>query len=230
MIVPQHLFPILDKLVKELEKQSTEIRNDVPALYHWAQVKRVQEELQIQNDQRYNSQYYYVDMMELMYDVIRAAKILSEDSAQRVFEEVTIEAELIYALNHANLVHPNMVKEINLMSDFLKTVPHISWLQVDSKVRMREFKLVRTKEQWNRHLKNGGYDIGTNFQNAYNFKYLRICYVHTDAPSYLTGVAEKAYQMLVSKVGEEVFAKYQEAFNLWFQIGAKGTYYVYVPK
>ena len=230
MIVPQHVFSILEKLEKELEEQRKEFRQDIPTNYHLAQVKRAQEELKVQSHQQYNSKYYYSDMMELMYDVVRASKILDEEAAQRIFEEVSIEPELIYALNQANLVHPYMVKELNLMSDFLKAAANLSWGHIDREARFREFKLVKTKEQWNRYLKKGGYDLGANFQNAYNFKHLRICYVPTQAPSYLTGVAEKAYQRLVSEFGEEGFDKYKEAFELWFRIGTKGIYYIYVPR
>ena len=166
-------------------------------------------------------------MLEFVSAMIQSSYALWDPALKRIYEEVEIEPELVYALNHARIVHPTMRKEIDNIAAFLEEVPNRVWIQDDEYADFRVFKFVKTKKQWEKIMeKFSGTDLGDC-----TFKYIKIGYVENETCLYsLEGVAQKAKQHLEEKLGKDGFYAKRKAFKKWFRIGRTGTYYIYVPK
>lgn len=226
MIIPRYVRNMAERIQIELEKQIQENWNKDESKYSLESIKKIRQQMIEKKGKLFESDDDYINMLEIMTAIIKSSYALSAPASDRVYYEVEIEPELYFALNHAKAVHPRMKEELDSIIKFLEDVPNSVWTQYDAYAHFRIFKLVKTKNQWNKLMKNlSGKDI------SFNLKYLKIGYVSTETHwLFLEGIALKAQNHLVNKLGKDGFESKREAFETWFRLGTTGTYYIYVPK
>lgn len=226
MIIPTHVWRMTERIQKELEKQIQENRNTVESKCSLERIKEVRQEMFEKKGKLFENSDDYINMLEIMTAIIQSSYALLAPGSDIVHQEVEIEPELYFALNHAREVHPRMKNELDRIIGFLENVPTSVWCQNDEYENFRVFKYVKTKKSWNRLMKKlSGSDI------TYDLKYLKIGYVTTITSSFFPkGITLKARNHLVNKLGTDGFEAKRKAFEKWFRMGSTGTYYIYVPK
>ena len=227
VIIPEHIWKLAENIKYELERQLEEGGNIVEVKNSLNIIKEVRLEMLKEKGKYFENEDDYINMLEFVSAMIQSSYALWDPALKRIYEEVEIDPELVYALNHARIVHPTMRDEIDNIATFLEDVPNSVWSQDDECADFRVFKFVKTKKQWERIMeKFSGTDLGIS-----SLKYLKIVYVENETNLYsLEGVAKKAKQHLEEKLGKDVFYAKRKAFKRWFRIGRTGTYYIYVPK
>ena len=227
MIIPEHIWKLAENIKYELERQLEEGGNVAAVKNSLNVINNVRKAMLKQNEKYIANEDDYINMLEFVEAMIRASDSLWSPALKRIYEEVEIEPELVYAINHARIVHPRMRKEIDSLIAFLEDVPNGVWSQDDAYADFRVFKLVKTKKQWNQIMeKFSGTDLGSR-----SFRHLRIGYVENETGLYaVEGIAKKAKEYLEEKLGEDGFYAMRKPFKRWFRIGTTGTYYIYVPK
>lgn len=227
MIIPEHIWKLAEDIKYELERQLEDGGNVAAVKNSLNVINNVRKAMLKQNEKYIENEDDYINMLEFVEAMIRASDALWVPALKRIYEEVEIEPELVYALNHARIVHPRMRKEIDSVIAFLEEVPNCIWSQDDECADFRVFKFVKTKRKWERIMeKFSGTDLGSR-----SLKYLRIGYVENETGLYaVEGIAKKAKEHLEEKLGKDGFYAMRKPFKKWFRIGRTGTYYIYVPK
>ena len=226
MLIPQHVQNMATRIQIELEKQIQNDFNTVESKYCLEQIKNIHEQMLNQKGNLFESDDDYINMLAIMTAILKSSTALYYPGLDIVYKEVSIEPELSFALNHASITHPRMSKELSIVINFLQNPSISSWSQDDEFIDFKVFKLVKTKNEWNGLMKElSGTDL------APDFKHLKIGYVEVETTSFFPkGIALKAKDHLISKLGKEGFDAKRKAFKKWFKIGATGTYYIYVPR
>lgn len=103
-----------------------------------------------------------------------------------------------------------------------------SWEQVDEYCKVREFKLMKSKQEYNRILKEEGVQILNSKlegQNQIQIAFLRISKEEVlEEKGLKYDYKDFANEYAYSLDGEEL-----KAYRLWFDIREKGIYYIYIP-
>jgi len=216
MMIPQHVYEIARKIQDELEAQKQEEPGDYETRDSLRKLKRLRKKL---NDPSLKDAKY-VEVLGLFQQIIETSYCLSASALERIFTIVEIDPELVFEISDAyEFEASEVVKELNRLQDFLQKVPNRTWGTTDSFSKYKYFKLVRTKEEWEKIIKHNGYDLGGDFQ------YLKIGYVTS---RHCFDHFSNFYQNHLIMLGE--YDKVEEAFKEWFLIGTIGTFYIYIPE
>ena len=147
MIIPDHIWKMAENIKYELERQLEEGGNVAEVQNSLNIIKEVRLAMLKENGKYFENEDDYINMLEFVSAMIRASDSLWVPALKRIYEEVEIEPELAFALNHARLVHPRMRKEIDSLIAFFEDVPNGVWGQDDECADFRVFKFVKTKKQ-----------------------------------------------------------------------------------
>ncbi len=119
-------------------------------------------------------------------------------------------------------------KNANCLKYFFMHPCDSSWEQVDEYCKVREFKLMKSKQEYNRILKEEGVQILNSKlegQNQIQIAFLRISKEEVlEEKGLKYDYKDFANEYAYSLDGEEL-----KAYRLWFDIREKGIYYIYIP-
>ena len=110
MIIPEHIWKLAEDIKYELERQLEDGGNVAAVKNSLNVINNVRKAMLKQNEKYIENEDDYINMLEFVSAMIRASDSLWAPALKRIYEEVEIEPELVYALNHARIVHPRMRK------------------------------------------------------------------------------------------------------------------------
>lgn len=233
IMIPKHVKDMAEKTKIEIQRQLEEYPlTEISLKHNLKAINDIQCELSNQIGKSFIDEDDYINSMKIMEDIMELSEGLLGNAIDRIYTDIEIQPELSFALNYARAIHPKMRKELDAVIQFLEEVPKSYWGQKDSCDDFKVFRLVKTKNKWEKIIREySGEDLGINLRNMPDFKYIKIGYVSSETCIYnLTDIAESAREHLIMKLGEEGFERKRRAFERWFRIGKTGTYYIYVPK
>lgn len=226
MIIPGHIFRIVEKLQDELKSLFETNPENEDLFVSLQETKQIKRELLEKDGSLFEYDDEYVIMINIMaaiYEVI-PFNILPSTSIKRIFNDCQIESELEFALNHAQIAHPKMNNEICNVINFLENNLANNLRYEDTFSDYKLFKLISKIKYDEIKQKSFVTDLRPEF------KYIKILYVETDTSLHLSYAAKKAKSHLIEKLGEEKFYEHINFFSRWFKLGKTRTYYIYVPK
>jgi len=222
MMIPQHVHEIARKIQDELERQDRKYPGDYETKNSLKKIRKFRKKL----NHPTLKDATYVDVLGLFQQIIETSYCLSASALDRVYKRVQIAPDLVFAMTEAYELHPEMREELDMVQDFLQSVPTVNWGTTDSFSKYKYFKLVRTEDEWERAIKRNGHNLGRNLFNYGDLQYLKIGYVES-RDHYFDYLSNRVQNNFI--VSEE-FGKIKEAFKEWFLIGNIGTFYIYIPE
>lgn len=227
MIIPKHIFRIIEKLQNELETLFEKNPESEELFVSLQETKQIKKELIEKSGSLFEYDDEYIIMFNIMAAIYEVTpfNLLSPTSIKKIFYDCQVDPELEFALNQAEIVHPRMKNEVSRVISFLETAPATNWCQEDISSDYKIFKLV-SKPKYDKIKEKGNAAIDLSF----GFKYLKIIYVEADTSLHLGYTINKAKSHLIERMGAEKFYEQIDLFYHWFKLGKTGTYYIYVPR
>lgn len=118
--------------------------------------------------------------------------------------------------------------DANTLEYFFRNPCYSSWNQLDEQCKIREFKLVKSKQDYNRILKEQGVQILKPRLEGVNQIHIAFLKISEDEI-----LKEKGLQHDYRNFANEYAYSWNEeelrSYKLWFDIREKGIYYIYIP-
>lgn len=228
IIIPSYLRETAEKLNQVMKMRLAERPHNKELQANSRRIKKIINELQEDGSP---SGDYYINMINVMDEIIKISDTLSFKDYQRVFMRTDVEEELIDELQYAAVVHLEMLADVEMMLKIIKD-PGTAIEKVDFYCDSREFKLVKTEKLWQNIAVDSGtaYDLTSDAVGMPHFNHIKVFFRITykscdDAGNFV----KKVKQHLIEVLGEERFESKKKAFEKLFKLGVIGTYYIYVP-
>ena len=148
-------------------------------------------------------------------------------------KDITIDPRLINLLNYLTIEPSDLSGPVHDLGRFIKENP--SGLEPpEAYCDFKEFKLITSKEKWEKIKSLPGKDVKFSANNGKPTR-LKLYFVRKDG--YHSMYPRESYDELKKLYVEkgqlftpDGFESIKIAFDIWFHVGSKGTYYVYIEE
>ena len=118
--------------------------------------------------------------------------------------------------------------DANFLSCFFRHPCDYSWEQVDEYCKVREFKLLKSKQEYNRILKEEGVQILNPKLEGQNQIWIAFLRISKEEVLEEKGL-KNDYKDFDNEYAYSLDREELKAYRLWFDIREKGIYYIYIP-
>lgn len=186
---------------------------------------------------------YLVEMIELTSELLSIAENAylhaGIEKIPMFANEITIDEELIHLLNHFSFVDSEFKDDFASLTDFITKQPtalsskeNASAVELQTLCDYKEFKLVSDSRDWKNITSKGGIELHLFDSRSSCIRIFFVC-ESTGNSHFPKGFLKIAKQHLLEKYSYKNdidFDNIREAFEMWFHIGNKGTYFIYFDK
>lgn len=118
--------------------------------------------------------------------------------------------------------------DANVLKYFFNYPWDYSWSQVDDCCKVREFKLLKSKQKYNKVLKEEGVQVLEPRTEGKNKIWIAFLRISEDEILKEKGL-QNDYKEFVDKYAYSLNELERQSYRLWFDIREKGIYYIYIP-
>ena len=147
IIIPSYLRQTTTKMDAVLQRKIIEKPITKKFEADRKKVNSVIENLSQKESEIIASEDYYVTILNAMDELVKIAEELSFKDCQEIFLRTEVDDALIDALNHAEILHPEMRSELEKIAQLIKN-PNAAIEKVDAYCDCKILKFVKTEEEW----------------------------------------------------------------------------------
>lgn len=171
--------------------------------------------------------------IRLMHAIFEWYEPLSMDDISRIENEVYIQRGLRKRIERLSNECKTKKEALNLL-EFIDNAYCSSWGQEDANYKIKDFRLVESKEDFEKILKesNGAEELTTSKYLAIDFSTIRVALVPIDCITIYKkkGIFEDYKRFCKEHIGVMNFDNAFKMFNLWHDVRETAIYYIYAPK
>ena len=231
ILIPKHITQYIDSLENELRSKDT-----TAAKFYLQQLLELKRQMievssQLSGEEQLRIVIFYLQYILKVEE--NAHTYTGIPKLGKFSKKVSIDDQLIHFLNYLTLEKSDITFAAHDLACFINSIPN-DLEPEEAYCDFKEFKLVTTKEDWDEIKTHPGIDVEYT-QNEGNPNRLKLYFVRRNG--YHSVYPQKSYEELKRLYvdnGEPYTPVYFEsikvAFDIWFQVGVKGTYYVYIEE
>lgn len=242
IFIPKHISDLLTHLKSKLSIDPISPTNR----FYYNELREIERDLNNYSSNTFHDKDLFVEIMKIAERIISLENQVSEytfvPKKPSVIWDVEIDSDLKNKINLAQSTSPSLQYDLEGLALFIRNQPSTALDCIDSFCDFKEFKLLPI---------SGDGRIAELSRIEKSFGKSAVCIDHlpetgelkrielwffeeTTGSSYKpTGIAKEVKQHLMKVYEfetEDDFDAIRDAFELWFRIGRKGIYYVYIPQ
>lgn len=170
--------------------------------------------------------------IKLMYEIWTWYDPLWNEDIKKITNDVFVQKELRNNLNTLSRKRGPAKAESKKIIKFIDTAHYSSWGMDDERYRIRDFRLVRTPDEFEDILKNEkAEEISASSNCIEEFNIIRVALVTLDFETLYKkkGLYEEYIHLRDEYVTSSCFENAVKMFNLWHDVRETAIYYVYCP-
>ena len=171
--------------------------------------------------------------IRLMYAIREWYKPLLNEDIYRIENDVYIQSDLKKRLKKLS-TKPRTKKEALNLLEFFNNAFNSSWGPVDSQYKIRDFRLVNSKEKFEKILNefNNVEELTDDKDLVVDFTTIRVALVTMDWVTIYKrkGIFEEYQRFYKKHLGSMNFNDELKMFNLWHDVRETAIYYIYAPE
>lgn len=171
--------------------------------------------------------------IRLMHAIFEWYEPLSMDDISQIENEVYIQRGLRKRIERLSNECETKKEALNLL-EFIDNAYCSSWGQEDASYKIKDFRLVESKEDFEKILKesNGAEELTASKYLAVDFSTIRVALVPIDWITIYKkkGIFEDYQRFYKEHSGDMNFDNAFKMFNLWHDVRETAIYYIYAPK
>ncbi len=241
IFIPKHISDLLTNLKSKLAMDPISPTNR----FYYHELCEIERKFENFSTNASKSRDTFVEIMTLTRCIISLVNQISEytfvQKNPSLIWNVEIDSDLKNKINLAQSINPSLRNELEALSNFIRNQPSTALDCIDSTCDFKEFKLLPISD-------DGRMTELSRIEKQ--FGQTAICIDHLPETGKLnqielwffeeitgssykpTGIAKKVKEHLMNAYEfetEDDFDAIRDAFEMWFKIGKKGIYYVFVP-
>lgn len=229
LLIPKHIHTFIASIESELHKKSSN-----SAHFYLSDIQEIKRALLGLS----HADYSHIQLRIILLHIQRIINIAKEAEIYVGIPEVTnftheilIDERLIHLLNQLNMDNDDLKSSALAISNFIATIPNKLEPEL-ANCDYKEFRLVSNKENWMKIRSLPGLEVKLKDTNGKPNK-IKVYFTlqknfHTLYPKHIFEDIKNKYQNNTGCYDQDDFGTIKEAFDMWFHVGSKGTYYIYV--
>ncbi len=229
LLIPKHIHTFIATIESELHK-----KNSNSARFYLSDIQEIKRAILGLS----YADYSHIQLRIMLLHIQRIINIAKDaeiyagiPKVGKFTHEVLVDERLIHLLNRLNMENNDLKPSALAVSKFITSVPNNLEPEL-ANCDYREFRLITTKENWMKAKSLPGLEVNLKDTNGKPNK-IKIFFTlqknfHTVYPKQAFEDIKDRYQNNTGCYDQDDFGTIKEAFDMWFHVGNKGTYYIYV--
>lgn len=218
MIIPTHVTNVVENIKKEIQlllERHGECELEFLAMQfnYSKKLTNIQNKLDLESGLVYTKPSDYFRVFDIMDEIIKLVSEIETDYEEvsgKIWPQVITDYKLSSALQYLAAINPESISDVHFLNHFMEKITY------SDSSNFIEFKLS---------------DSTSQFDGTYKNVFPNLNHIQVYSTSSYGGdeFSHKMYYYLKDTLGDVILDTYSEAFEKWFCIGRKTTYYICIP-